>query len=61
MLLTLIGDEAAAGYDTVRGQARVDVDTGANYFEKTADGTHAFVVKAREDAYYKNEIDRQIG
>lgn len=27
----------------------------------SAEGLHAFVVKEKEDAYYKNEINRWIG
>ncbi len=49
-----------AGYEKVTGYAAVDVDTGANHFRVDPAGLHAFVVKMREDVFYKNEINRRI-
>lgn len=60
-LLAMIGDETAAGYRAVKGYATVDLDTGANHFSECTEGLHAFVVKEKEDVYYKNEINRRIG
>ena len=60
MLMALIGDEAAAGYDTVSGYASVDAENGANFFRRDPRGPHCYVVKAKEDDYYKNEIDKII-
>lgn len=59
-LLALIGDEEKAGYRAVRGRARVDQETGRNYFTPDTYGSHAFVVKRFEDEYYKNEINARI-
>ncbi len=59
-LLAIIGDEEKAGYKTVRGRASVEAETGLNHFTESADGMHAYVVKAREDDYYKNMINELI-
>ena len=60
VLMALVGDEGAAGYDVVEGTASVDPKDGANFFERRADGLHRFVVKRWENAYYEQEIDRRI-
>ena len=60
VLLALLGDEGQAGYDTVRGHASVDADTGVNHFEKDENGLHAYVVKNREDRYYEDLIDGML-
>lgn len=59
-LLALIGDEQAAGYRSVRGVARVDAETGRNFFEPCADGAHRYVVKDRADAFYQAAIETRI-
>ncbi len=59
-LMALVGDEYVSGYKTVRGTARVDAQTGANYFEKSNDGLHCYVVKRCEDSYYEDMINRMI-
>ena len=58
--LAVIGDPARAGYTTVCGTAAVDPDTGVNHFT-VGEGSHRYVVKAREDAFYAGEIDQVIG
>lgn len=58
--LALIGDPEAAGYSIVRGVARVDSRDGSNYFERAVDGIHSYVVKAREDSYYEDQINEKI-
>ena len=55
--LALTGDATAAGYTTVRGWASVDAITGANHFTPDPEGMHAYVVKAKEDAFYVCAID----
>ena len=57
VLMALIGDEEKAGYQTVRGYASVDADTGANHFKKDENGPHAYVIKARENDYYVKKIN----
>lgn len=57
VMLALIGDEEAAGYDTVAGTASVDAESGANYFAKDPAGKHKFVVKKYENEYYANQIN----
>lgn len=59
-LLALIGNEEKAGYDTVSGSASVDPETGANYFKKHPCGTHKFVVKKQEDAFYAAQINKLL-
>lgn len=59
-LLALIGDEQEAGYRSVRGVARVDAETGCNFFEPCADGAHRYVVKDRADAFYQAAIETRI-
>lgn len=58
--LALAGDEAAAGYDTVRGWATVDADTGANHFASDENGRHAYVIKNRADGYYEELINAML-
>ncbi len=59
-LLAVIGDEEAAGYKVVCGTASVDPATGENYFVKSEQGMHAYVIKQFEDAYYAEAINRRI-
>ena len=60
VLLALVGDPTAAGYDTVRGTASVDAPTGANCFQKDETGNHAYVVKTMPDAFYADAIDARL-
>ena len=60
VLMAVIGDEEAAGYDTVSGNARVDAVTGQNYFVTDPDGLHKYVIKKYDNDYYKRAIDRII-
>lgn len=60
VLLAMSGDPVDAGYDTVRGVARVDPDTGANHFTPDETGPHRYVVKNKPDEYYQDEIDARI-
>lgn len=53
----IIGDAETAGYQKVRGTASVDSATGKNSFKACADGMHAYLVKQREDSFYKAQID----
>lgn len=59
-LLAIMGDESAAGYDTVRGQASVDAETGENHFTPLPNGKHIYVIKSRENSYYSNMINKII-
>ena len=60
VLMALIGDEERAGYDTVRGTASVDPQSGENSFLSCADGMHKYVIKKMPDGYYKNQINELI-
>ncbi len=58
--LALIGDEEAAGYDTVCGRAQVDAETGENRFTPDENGLHRYVVRRHAPEYYAERIDRMI-
>ncbi len=60
-LLVLTGDEKAAGYGVVRGRASVSAQSGINRFKADENGPHAYVVKERPDAFYRQNIDLAIG
>ena len=59
-LLAVIGDETAAGYDTVTGFARVDPLDGANYFQPDPNGLHRYVIKNKENSFYTEAINSRI-
>ena len=59
VVLALTGDNAKAGYKTVKGTATVD-NHGLNYFEENENGQHEYVVKAQPDQYYIDIIDNLI-
>jgi len=60
-LMAVIGDEAEAGYDFVQGTASVNPATGQNYFARSADGLHRYVIKKKPDEWYADAIDAIIG
>jgi hypothetical protein len=57
VMLALVGDEKEAGYSIVRGNARVDEESGCNYFELNEDGLHCYVVRLQEPEYYAKQIN----
>lgn len=59
-LLAVTGDIGQAGYREVRGRARVDGESGANFFYEDAAGMHSYVVKERPNDWYEAEIERRI-
>lgn len=60
VLMALLGDEEGAGYETVRGRAYLDPDTGANHFIEDPDGIHKFVIKKYPNRYYEERINARI-
>ena len=56
-LYAVAGDAGAAGYRKIYGTACVDPKTGKNSFRAAADGPHAYLVKEKEDRFYKAAID----
>ena len=58
--LALTGDPRKAGYSLVRGYASVEETDGKNRFIPDENGPHAYVVKEKEDAYYRDLIDEAI-
>lgn len=59
-LLAMTGDEQTAGYRSVCGVARVDAETGCNFFDQCPNGQHQYVVKTREDVFYQMAINERI-
>jgi hypothetical protein len=57
--LAVTGDPARAGYTAVCGTATVEPETGVNHFT-VGEGSHRYVVKGREDAFYAAAIDEII-
>ena len=57
VLFAVVGDAGKAGYRKVYGKAAVDPKTGVNSFAVSVGGQHAYLVKEKEDAFYKNQID----
>ena len=57
MLMAMIGDERAAGYDTVCGFARVEETEGKNFFVPDKNGPHRYVVRKYEKSYYEDMIN----
>ncbi len=53
--LAIVGDEKEAGYDVVKGKARLSALTGKNYFV-AGPGNHLYVVKRMPDQYYIDRI-----
>ena len=60
VFMALTGDEEKAGYETVTGTASVDPKTGRNYFVRSGDGNHRFVIKKHENRFYAEQIDRLL-
>ena len=60
VLMALIGDEKKAGYETVRGKASVDPQNGRNYFVRSSDGSHQFVIKKHDNHFYEEQINRLL-
>lgn len=59
-LLAVIGDEEKAGYDTVKGTARLDKETGKNYFTENENGSHKYVIMKKDSSFYSDMINSII-
>lgn len=59
-LMAVMGDEEKAGYDTVTGTARLDPETGKNYFTKDENGLHRYVKMKFPPKYYSDMINSRI-
>ena len=59
-ILAVIGNEAEAGYDTVKAKIWVDRKTGENYFTPDENSNRKFVIKKFPDEYYSNMINEVI-
>ena len=58
--LAIIGDEQKAGYNTVCGTASVCNKTGANFFKRSENGKHKYVIKKFSNDYYERQINELI-
>ena len=59
-LYAIVGDAGNAGYRRVYGAASVDPKTGKNSFAVCDGGTHSYLVKEKEDRFYKEQIDELL-
>lgn len=59
-LLAMIGDEEMAGYSTISIDPRVNIDTGANFFDENEASNRKFVIKKHPDSYYIDMINEII-
>ena len=59
-LMTVIGDEEKAGYDTVPCDFSVDPKTGSNYFTENPSSKNVYVKKKFPDSYYIDAINKMI-
>lgn len=59
-LMAVTGDEAEAGYNTVRGTARLDAESGKNYFTEDENGLHTYVKPKFTGEYYSRLINSVI-
>lgn len=58
VLMACIHDETEAGYHLIKGTASVNGKTGENNFVANKNGKHGYVVKLKEDSFYKDSINR---
>lgn len=59
-VFAIFGDAEKAGYKTIRGKAAVNPRNGKNSFAVSDDGPHAFLVKEKEDGFYKAQINELL-
>lgn len=59
-LLALHGSPERAGYKAVYGRAKVDPETGKNYFTPDPAGPHSYVIKSYPDEYYQKGINGRL-
>jgi hypothetical protein len=59
-LFAIIGDAEQAGYQKIRGNAAVSSGSGANRFVPDADGSHAYLVRERENRFYQEQIEELL-
>ncbi len=53
----VIGDAEKAGYRKITGRAVVNPKYGTNRFQACAGGTHAYLVKKKDDRFYQAQIE----
>ena len=56
-LFAVIGDAGKAGYRRVYGTASVDPKTGKNSFTACEGGKHSYLIKEKENRFYRKQID----
>lgn len=56
-LLACLQDEERAGYRLQRGVASVDKISGANTFTPDENGPHGYVIKQKDDDFYRYMVD----
>lgn len=58
VLLALENDFGTAGYTARYGKASANITDGENRFAYDSNGNHCYVVKNREDDWYRNKINK---
>ena len=56
-LFSIIGDAQKAGYKRIYGKASVNPLSGKNSFKADESGSHSYLVKTKENGFYKSQID----
>ena len=59
-LMAVTGDEEKAGYELIRGTARLDSDTGENFFTPCESGLHGYVKMKFSPDFYADAINNII-
>lgn len=59
-LMAVIGDEEAAGYQTVMGTSFVDPESGKGYFSVSETGRHCYVKMNKSSQSFQQEINEWI-
>lgn len=59
-LFAIIGDSEKAGYKRVWGKASVNPRSGKNRFEVAENGIHSYLVKTKDNNFYKSQIEEVL-
>ena len=57
VIFAIIGNADKAGYKKIRGKAFVNPENGKNCFERSENAKHFYLVKEKDDKFYKEQIN----
>lgn len=60
VLLACTDNPRKAGYAVTRGTNRVDSASGRNVFTTSVSGTHTYVIKKKNDAWYEKRLNKLL-